>query len=315
MQLEEAQVLRSRNPFRVLFKEWRNKEWWYSGTYDPQSGAYFSWYVVRVNFVDQITVTLFDPKIGKPIQEVRRLWLKKIGGDDGLWLEAKGFCYRGNPKDGWSLKIDMPKLKADLQIANTIEPFTKFDNEILQDYGLLHFFHNQATGTVSAQDKGQGHSYELEKTWVYYDHCFGRVPTQTGWHWLAVQNDDIALASLVNYGPRAQTYTQGFFKAQTQSPRTEQWVRLEQSVSFERLDWGRDDFKKPWRITSSDLDLQVELLMAKTDIQRILPIIGYPVAVNHTEVFGCAQGKIRVDGTWLDSGKMYGVMEEHYGRW
>ena len=61
MELEEKKVLLSRTPWNVLLRERRNKEWWYTGAYDAASGAYISWYVVRVNVVDEVTLTIFDP--------------------------------------------------------------------------------------------------------------------------------------------------------------------------------------------------------------------------------------------------------------
>ena len=43
-------VLRPRFPLNFL-REFRNKEWWYTGAYDPGTGVYVSWYFVRVNAV------------------------------------------------------------------------------------------------------------------------------------------------------------------------------------------------------------------------------------------------------------------------
>jgi len=61
--LEKMQVLRRRYPLGFL-RELRNKEWWYTGIHDPLSGVYVSWYFVRVNLVDQLTMTVFAPRLG-----------------------------------------------------------------------------------------------------------------------------------------------------------------------------------------------------------------------------------------------------------
>ena len=35
----------------------------------------------------------------------------------------------------------------------------------------------------------------------------------------------------------------------------------------------------------------------------------------HTEATITANGRVRVDGRWIDTGPMHGVMEQHGGRW
>jgi hypothetical protein len=155
--------------------------------------------------------------------------------------------------------------------------------------------------------------YELDDARAYYDHCYGTLPAHTGWHWLAVQNHDVALSSLVNYGPYAQRYTHAWFSERSGSPRSNEWVRLEQSVSFERRRPG--DWTQPWRVTSSELDLEVRLIMHETRRTRIPPLTRFLVDLSHTEVFVEASGRIRVDGTWVAVDHLVGAMEEHYGRW
>ncbi len=312
MELEEKKILLSRAPWKVL-REWRNKEWWYTGAFDAASGAYISWYVVRVNMVDQVTMTIFDPSRETPKQYKKLLWLDRHRPAGVLSLAYRGaklaFDYRGDEKEGWTLAFDGGGITADLTIRPTIPWFTKFDNEIVENYGLLHFFHNRTSGTVVAGDR----RYRLDDALTYYDHCFGRVPTQTGWHWMAVQNESLALSSLVNYGPYAQRYTQAYFKDGEACPRPGEWVRLEQSVSFERQYPG--DWSKPWRVSSSDLEISMRIVKRTTNRTSLPPVIPFMVDLWHTEAFVMAEGRIRVDGHWLPTGELYGVMEEHYGRW
>ncbi|MCP4132561.1 MAG: hypothetical protein GY754_16440 [bacterium] len=313
MELEEKKVLLNRNIFNVLFKEWRSKEWWYTGAYDPKSGVYFSWFFVRVNLLDKVCVTVFDPSLEKALLFTQMLWLdkKQVPGSLSLNYNKGGVSigYNGNEKDGWEFKLKSKGFNAEVSVKPTIDWFTKFDNEIVETYGLLHFFHNLATGTFEAGGK----KYEFKNALSYYDHCFGRIPSNTGWHWLAVQNKDIAIASLVNYGPYAQRYTQAWFTKKTKSPRKEEWVRLEQSVSFERE--HRHNWVEPWLVSSSDVELEVSLIQRTTEKTCIPPFFGFIIDLRHTEVYIKAKGRIRVDGKWMETGDMFGVMEEHYGKW
>jgi hypothetical protein len=150
---------------------------------------------------------------------------------------------------------------------------------MIENYGLLHYFHNIASGNIEIR----GHKYHLTDALTYFDHCWGRVPSRTGWHWLAVQNPQLALSSLVNYGPYAQRYTQAWFSENTDSPRRREWVRLEQSVSFERLDVMGPGL--PWRVSSSDLELEVHALQSKTNHTRIPPFTRFLVDLHHTEIY------------------------------
>jgi hypothetical protein len=136
------------------------------------------------------------------------------------------------------------------------------------------------------------------------------VPRRTGWHWLAVQNERVALSCLVNYGPRAHCYTQVWLD--DAGPRPREWVRLEQSVSFE---CPGTTPACAWRVTSSDLDLDVELLQSTTGRTLIPPLVGWLVNLTHTEAFVKARGRIRVDGTWVEVDGLGGALEEHFGTW
>lgn len=311
MELEEKQVLRARTP-RTLLREWDHKEWWYTGVYDPRSGVYVSWYFIRVNLLDQFTLTVFDGT-SPPAQVSKRMWLDREQPAGSLSLRHKGrglsVAYTGNERDGWRFELDAPGARADVRVRATTPPFTKFDNEFVHQYSLLHFCHGLATGTVEAA----GRRHTLDGALVYYDHCFGRVPRQTGWHWIAVQNERAALVSLMNYGPNPQRYTQAWLSPEVPSPRSNAWVRLEQDVSFERVPTSRG--AAPWQVTSAEMDVSVEWLQHVETRTRIPPVPGAPIDVRHAEAFVRARGSVRVDGAWVDLGTMHGVMEEHHGRW
>ena len=133
---------------------------------------------------------------------------------------------------------------------------------------------------------------------------------------MAVQNADAALACLVNYGPYAQRYSQVWLGQDPRCPpnRRSDWIRLEQSVSFEHED--TEKFSGDWQLTSSDLELEVRHIQFHTTKEHIPPLTRFIVDLHHTEGFVEASGRVRVDGQWLDfNDPMYGVMEQHYGRW
>jgi hypothetical protein len=299
----------------MLWSEVRKKEWWYTGVWDPDHRIYVSWYFVRVNFVDEIGVTVFDPAVGPPAHFEKRLWLDPVQPPDELslvWDKGRTWArYTGSADKTWHFDFSAGDLRVDLQIAPTTSPFTKFDNTLSKNYGLLHFFHNRVAGLVSVG----GRSYRLENALGYYDHCFGRVPRQSGWHWLAVQNRDVALASLVNYGPYAQRYSQVWLGGGPPEL-AGRWIRLEQSVSFENP--RTTELEGSWRLTSTDLDLSIDVLPKQlvTSIRHIPPLTRFIVDLQHTEMFVRASGRVRVDRRWLPLEEpLYGVMEQHHGKW
>lgn len=317
MELEERQVLHPRR-FWHVWTQRDKKEWWYTGACDPARRLYVSWNIIRVNFIDRIAVVIFDAKRKEPDHFSKKLFLDEDQPSGRLSLNHSSkdveFHYNGSGEEGWLFQFSGGDISAELSIDPKIRPFTKFDNTLSRNYGLLHFFQNRAHGKIEAD----GRVYELHDALVYYDHCFGTVPRQTGWHWLAVQNAQVALASLVNYGPYAQRYSQVWFGDGTSCPqhRRGTWIRLEQSVSFEQE--TADDFRDPWRVTSSDLDLTVTPVPNQyhTTREHIPPMTRWIVDLDHTEVFVEVTGKIRVDGHWVELAEpMWGVMEQHHGRW
>src|SRR5437870_1971189 len=55
--LERMKVLCPRWPLGFL-REWRSKEWWYTGVYDRGSRVYVSWYFIRTNLIDSLILTV-----------------------------------------------------------------------------------------------------------------------------------------------------------------------------------------------------------------------------------------------------------------
>jgi len=317
--LEKMKILCPRLPLRFL-SQWRYKEWWYTGIYDPKHDLYVSWYFVRVNLLDKFIMTVFDPQL--PEEQFPRFSsscsLDHHQDDSpGLDLRHSGgrwnVHYRLEQQGRWKFELESKELTADITIDKTIAPFTKFDNEMVDHYAVIHYFQSRANGRIEVPG---GKSYQLTDALVYQDHCYGRVPSRTGWHWLAVQSPSIALASLVNYGAYAQRYSQVWINDEGRSQRANQWVRLEQSVSFEHED--SENVKGRWLVTSTDLDLVVHprrLVRDRTRIPPFFPGFLAPVDLAHAEAFVEAEGKVRVDGRWMDTGPMHGVMEQHHGRW
>lgn len=324
MHLEERKILLNRASIRGLWKGWRDKEWWYTGLFDPQSQVYVSWYFLRVNVADAFVFSVFDPSQPGPEHLVKQIFYLKRPPESSreqtyLVRDRCGFSvsYTGRgdgPGAGWSFHLKSKAIQAEIRIDPRKPAFTKFDNAVQDNYGLLNFFGASASGKVQAG----GRTYELNSAVAYYDHCFGRIPEQTGWHWIAVQGNKFSLDSLINYGAYAQCYTQAWHSIEG-VPRPEQWVRLEQAVSFENSVSFDDkeylSWKKPWRLTSTDLDLNIEILQHKTDLTRVPLFIPFLVKLHHTEAFVRVSGKARIDGMWTQTGDMFGVLEQHYGRW
>jgi hypothetical protein len=314
--LERWQVHRTRGLHTLA--HWNDKEWWYSGAWDARTGVYASWYFVRVHLVDQFVFSLFDPALGpEPLRVAHKMHLAPQGRT-ALSLRHQGrrweVAFEGSAATGWGLHLRDETaggtLEADLHVAPTTPGFTKFDHPLEQRYGLLHHFHNRVQGSVRWQVPGgaPARTWTLARALGYSDHCFGKVPRRTGWHWLAVQNERLALASLVNYGPHAQRYTQAFSHEGPADVRG-RWLRLGQDVSFEQP--PGTPLTAPWRVTGPDVDLVVRPSQGHTSRERIPPVVD----VSHSELFVHAEGRVRLEGRWVETGRMGGVLEQHGGRW
>ena len=130
------------------------------------------------------------------------------------------------------------------------------------------------------------------------------MPRRTAWQWIAVQNEDVALASLVNHGPYAQRYTQVFVRGA--------WHRLSPDVDFE---YDPADLMAPWRVRSAELDLVVTPRRVHRDRIAVPPVLPVLVDLQHNELFVEVEGALNVDGEAIALRGMTGVAEEHAGRW
>lgn len=304
MNLEEKKVLR-----KDILSNLKNKEWWYTGIYEEEQDIYISFFFCRVPYIDKFKMTIFDRKKKEPFVYERKLFLDNSQENGKLDLKktSKNFnvSYWGDEKKGWVFNLSDKNICVNISAKPSKIEFTKFDNKFRVKYSLLHFMQNQIKGEINVKtDK-----YEILRGLGYYDHCFGIVPSKTGWHWLAVQNSKIALVSLVNYGQYAQKCTQVLIN---KPGLKDKWIRLNQDVSFEYL--PRDKYNL-WRVTSCDINLKVSILMASESKEKIPPIFPFVVNLQHDEYFVRVTGYIKVDNEWIDIGELHGALEEHFGKW
>ncbi len=306
MRYEESRVGRS------LAWPWAKsgrKEWWYHGVHDPASGAYFSFFFIRMPLMDSFRCILFRP--GLPtVQAQWKGWLCSRGGVGQINLEAKSASlhvrFSGSAEVGWNLLVESPDLSADVRSVATLPPFLRREEQFQADYTLLHFFGNRVEGMIRMGSqklsiRGPG----------YGDHCFGAVPRRSGWHWLAVQDERYSLAVLRNVGPYAQNYAQAYDVGP--SPESGRWIRLDPTPLFELE--SEDPWNAPWKLGGADLDLEVEILSVSALPERIPPLLPVVVNLDHEEAHVRATGRVRLDGNWRDVGPLHGVLERHHGTW
>lgn len=292
-----------------LWRAPRAKEWWYVGWFDQTRSVYVSFHVLRLPAVDNVALTVFDLDVDQPVARRRKLLLTVPAHRDRTELLAHFSTghvrYEGASEAGWRLQVADRGLVADIVIDVRSPPFTKQENQFVHHYSMVSTMHARVSGTVTAE----GRAYAFEDALGYADHCFGAVPRRTGWHWLAVQNADVALVSLLNYGAYGQRYSQLLHTGQDG---VQQWDRLCQDVSFEYppLKSGNQ-----WRLTSRDVDVTIDLLRTVGIRERLPPLVPCWVNLVHDESFVRANGRIRTDQGWLALDDAYGVLEEHHGTW
>lgn len=287
----------------------RSKEWWYVGWVDRSRTVYASFHVTRLPLVDNVTFSLFDLAAEQPVVRSRKLWLNapRRPGMTDLSANSRSVAvrYTGSSEQGWTLAFRDRGVEADLTIRPTAPPFTKEENQFVQRYALLSLMHNSVRGTVAVE----GREYRFDDAIGYADHCFGQVPRRTGWHWLAVQNEEQAFVSLNNYGPYAQRYTQLLI---TDADGRKEWLRLSQDASFERAPGAPD---RRWRLTGWDVDLQIDLLMSTRLREKLPAVLPLWVNLTHDEFFVRARGRVLTQGRWVELAESHGVLEEHHGIW
>lgn len=285
------------------------KEWWYSGFHDPETDSWLSFFFYRSPHRDVFRLSFFQPS-KHAVQHVD--WSGVFGRpevDDQIRLEAlrKDFCARLQRQDAGLCRFELstPSWEIDLQIHSTLPPFRTGDRQFEANYDLNQRFGLLATGSI----RSPAGELELVHAPGYSDHSWGSVPRRSRWHWVALQNDRWCLNSLVNVGPFAERHTNAM-EVRAEEPR---WIRLDPEVRFRNskgFEWD-----SPWRLESTDLELDVEIIQASSFRRRIPPLVPLLVDITHTEAFVRASGMIRVDGIWRQTGELRGVLEEHSGHW
>ncbi len=310
MDLEEHKVL-----LGSRWNVWRNrgkKEWWYTGIHDPDHKVYLGFSMIRTALVDAFHISFFDTVSGKLVERSWKGYISPVNPPDHLSLLVDSprfhLDYHGRGEQEWQCHIAANDFSADLHIRPQLPVFTKFDNMFDHEYTLLHYFGNQVDGFIQAE----GREYRLHGAQGYYDHCFGKVPARSRWHWIAVQSPEFALASLMNYGATPQCYTQCYSRSGPHDVR-ERWIRLDQDTSFEYNPEKR--WSEPWHITSPDMDLELTVLQRCHTKERIPPLLPFLISIDHDECFVKVRGQVRLDGRWSNTGELYGVLEEHHGHW
>lgn len=299
MQLEEKWLVRTPRVAGAL----RQKEWWFSDLHDPASQVYMSWSFARAFAVDKFRLWLCDLAGDATWSVDHNLYLDRAQTPGLLDLRHRGAVdleYRGAGDGRAVFRARTPELRVDLEIVRAGEPFTRRDNYFCCSYALFHQFFNHVRGEIEVE----GRRFAVDTARAYYDHCFGVVPRRASWQWFAVQNDDIALASLVNHGPYAQRYTQVYWEGA--------WHRLDPDVDF---DYDRAELGAPWRVRSRELDLLVRPRRVHRDHVSIPPLVPFLVDLQHNELFVEVEGELRLHGVRVPLQGLTGVAEEHDGRW
>lgn len=292
-----------------LFRAPRKKEWWYVGWADETRTVYTSFHIIRLPAIDNVVFTVFDLDAGHPVVRQRKVFLGAPSHRDATELHARFATgrvdYGGSSELAWRLLFADHGVEADITIEVTSPPFTKQENQFVHHYSMVSTMHGAVSGTVRAE----GRAYTFDNALGYADHCFGEVPRRTGWHWLAVQNADVAFVSLLNYGAYGQRYSQ-FLR--TGPDGVKEWERLSQDASFEYppLNPGRR-----WRLTAWDMDIEIELLQTARIRERLPPLVPFWINLTHDESFVRAHGRIRTEHGWVVLQDAYGVLEEHHGTW
>lgn len=333
MSFLERKVLENRLHF---IRDFAKKEWWYTGiAFDiddednpgKKRKAFIGLSICRSIYLDTCAVIWFDgknvyPKKNSDSKNYKAGYYKKknVEKTDGNMLVQKSknlqFEYSAidgdGEKNGWKLKCHLDALKkynssefdVELTLKKKNPPFTKYDDNFDYIYELFCSFFDVEEGFI----KMNGKEYKLsasDNAMVYQDHCNGKVPSKTKWHWAAVWNENVMFDTLMNYGVYPQLYTQIYIK-----DKKSEWTRLNQNVSFE-CDDNENRFEKQWKITSTDLDLNMQLLGMGLEKESIPPFVN----LFHYQGFAKIWGKVKIDEKWVETGDMYGVFEEHHGKW
>jgi hypothetical protein len=282
---------------------WNNKEWYFTGVYDLKENLYFSFFFFRHMFKDMCSIKIFNLADGT--SEVKEL--------EGIFREANTeelnivvkrpkaeVIYVGSYEKGWIFNYTDKDtvINVNIQIPSALNAplFRKNENNFTYQYYFILAMQARAFGEIQLSGK----KYNIENAFTNLGHAWGHVPRKTCWHWLVVQNEQFSLYCLVNYGLKAQLMTQVLYKGK--------WIRLNKSVDVEH-------YNGKWSATSADLDLNIEIIAHHKSRKTIPPILPLLIDVRHDEMFVKVSGSICIGSVWVDTGDLYGTMEEHFGHW
>jgi hypothetical protein len=285
----------------------RHKEWLYTSVYDKALDVYISFVFIRIPLADQLTLIVFDPEEKEPFVFRNMMVLDKVQAEGKLDLvfgkKNINARYFGSGEEGWEFRLSGDGVSVQLKFKPAALCFTEVYPMKRSKYSLLQYFQNDVSGTVVVP----GCSYTLEHASGIYDRCFGIVPRKTGWHWLAVQNEDIAITAWFHDWEDSPDYSHVLVR---KADGMREWVELCAAVTF-----ARDSGKNRWHVSAEDLDLDVEILMTSPFRQEMPPLIPFFINLQHDDHFVRATGRVLVEGVWIHCGAMHGVLEEHKGIW
>ncbi len=278
-----------------LPEAWSEKEWWFGYLHDPEAGVYLSWSCVRAFYMERFRCWFVDLATGEARVLDRPLFFQRAEGERmGLSAGGSPSVFYGAEGDrALRLRVEGRGWDLDLELEPSPVPFARTEDQFDAWYGVRAHFHNRARGLVAVGD----HRRTVATTRCY---CWGSVPSRTGWHWLAAQDEHTAIDSLVNYGPYGQKYTQIFVDGR--------WHVLPDDVTF---DVDRREPGRPWRVLSPDVELEARPLHSHHDRVQV-PLL---VDLHHAEHVVEVTGRVRIDGRWVDVGRLVGVTEQHHGSW
>jgi len=311
--------MRLRRDIRLGPAALRQKEWWFGYAHDEDARAFVSWSFVRSMPVDQFRILVVDLASGEMTHVKRELTYLEGGGAPAPGSSGLSLRHRGEPSLTYvdvepdraqllveGLRTGRESVEVDLEIIRIGSPFTRRQHYGPCSYELLHRFTDRIRGRVRVGNR----TLALDTRTTYTDHCFGFVPRTTTWQWIAACSTEraseqpVALSVLQNHGPHAQRYAQVLVDGT--------WHRLGPVVDVE---YDAANPLLPWRVTSSDLDLEVTVRHAHHDQVRIPPMLPLLVHLRHDEFVVTCDGTARIGGTLVPLEGLRGVAELHSGRW
>ncbi len=304
-QLEHPKVPRKAiiNPFASHGE----KEWWYCGVRDPVTGAYFSVFFYRSPVLDMARIALFDPASGAMEHVEWKGWLgsARPGEPFRLSIGSKGAFYAREDDNSWRLRVGLDGWDADLKIGQGLPGVVSLDEQGPARYAGIQYFATKVDGEV----RSLRNAVRFKGALGYAEHSWGSYPRDAAWNWVAVQNETFRLSCM--QGVRFQSFSRVGIPDDAGGGCA--WMHLDPGVVFSGPD--SSPRKSPWTIVSEDLELRVDVLQESLLRVAIPPLVPVFVDLFHHECLVRVAGRVRVGGTWRETGDMHGVMEIHHGTW